>query len=594
MKKKLIFILVAIALITLPLSTSCNGTEPTTSPAATSTPTATASPTGGDANWWDEFGEPQYGGTINIRANDIDAIAFDCLASPMGLYHAYWAEGLFKTDWTVDRDTWSFQRDFAPEEYYTGLLAESWEQTDPQTIVVHLREGVHWQDIEPVSGREFTADDVVYNYDRILGTGNGYTEPLPFFSSEVDMIDKVTATDTYTVEVKFKHDTAVGVYQLFSGNVNLGAPECIEQFGDDPSNIANAVGTGPWIISEIERGTSLTFTKNANYYGEDERHPGNQVPYLDTLKVLVIADMSTAIAAMRTGKLDLIYETGSGLAIQDSEVLAQTNPEIPQEVIEGSYSCLCFNVQNAPFNDVNVRKALQMSVNRTAIAESYYGGAIEGKPSGIVNPAFTGWTVPYDEWSAELQAEYSYDPETAKELLAAAGYPDGFDTSCVLSTSHDADLVQIVQSNLAEIGVNMELETMDRASFYSYIEAKKHQGMCIATQLGSPDKPFNAVKLRTTDYRVNFANVSDPTYDALVETVTAATTLEEVKAGCIEADMYAIEQHWSLCLFPSVTPVAWQPYLKGYSGELLMAAAQFASNSARWWINADEKEALTQ
>jgi peptide/nickel transport system substrate-binding protein len=510
----------------------------------------------------------------------------------MGNTRQLWIEGLFGYDETIDRNTWAFQTDFAPVEYHVGVLAESWEQVDTETIIVHLRQGIHWQNIEPVNGREFTAEDVQFTYDRVLGTGSGYAEPHPFFASQIDLIKKVTATDKYTVEVKFNHPTAVGIFQLFSGFINIGAPECAELYGEDASDTRNAVGTGPWMLDTVEYGTSISYVKNPDYWGEDARYPGSQVPYLDSMKVLVIPDISTAMSAMRTGKIDIIYETGSGLTWQDAKVLEQTNPEIEQAYITGVRSGLCINTQNAPFNDINVRKALQMAINREEIATSYYGGFIDATPSGQINPSFEGWTTPFEDWSEELQAEYSYNPEKAKELLAGAGFSEGFDTSCVINASSDTDLIQIVQANLAEIGINMEIETLDRASYYSYIEAKKHEAMCIANQLGSPDKPFVAIKNRVSGYGMNFSSVEDPEYDALVENVAAATTLEEVQAGCIEADMYSIEKHWTLCLFSSITPVAWTPYLKGYSGELLMMPSHISRYTARWWVDSDLKASM--
>ena len=88
------------------------------------------------------------------------------------------------------------QNSWVPERFMGGdQLAESWELTDPQTVTVYLREGVYWQDKPPVNGREFTADDVVYNYDRLLGTGSGFTEPIPYYFGMLTAIDDVVATD---------------------------------------------------------------------------------------------------------------------------------------------------------------------------------------------------------------------------------------------------------------------------------------------------------------------------------------------------------------------------------------------------------------
>ena len=133
----------------------------------------------GEGDWWDEFGEPQYGGTITIPTT-LDDVPFDPWSAKgytCGLGLQFPCEGLFWWDWTLDRDTWPYQADFLPEQYMAGMLAESWELTDPLTFTVHLRQGVHWQDKPPVNGREFVADDVAEHYHRLMGT-NGYTITL--------------------------------------------------------------------------------------------------------------------------------------------------------------------------------------------------------------------------------------------------------------------------------------------------------------------------------------------------------------------------------------------------------------------------------
>jgi ABC-type transport system substrate-binding protein len=236
---------------------------------------------------------------------------------------------------------------------------------------------------------------------------------------------------------------------------------------------------------------------------------------------------------------------------------------------------------------------MQMAIDLPQIAESYYGGVVEWSPSGLINPSFTGWTTPYAEWPSELKAEYGYDPEGAATLLAEAGYADGFETSCSAGSFSDLDLLQIVKAQLAEVGIEMEIEVVgDSALYYNFIQNGGHEGMCITSQLSSPDKPFNSIKNRTTGNIVNFTYCDDPAYDALVEAVSNASSLEDVMAGCVEADMYTIEQHWTVRLLTTVTPVVWQPYIKGYTGELLFTSGQMTEYTARWWVDQDLKASM--
>jgi len=201
------------------------------------------------ANWWDKFGKPKYGGTIILRRDNLSNVTFDPF-KPFTAGHNLHLESLFCPDWTLDREIWPFMTGCVPElSYLRGLLAESWELTDPLTFTVHLRKGIHWQNKPPVNGREFVADDVVYSYDRALGTGNGFTEQNPFWSRAFTNFDKVIKKDQYTVEFKFNVAAAMSQYQVMTAavpNVYAIIPrEWVEQ--DDMDNWKNQVGTGPWI-----------------------------------------------------------------------------------------------------------------------------------------------------------------------------------------------------------------------------------------------------------------------------------------------------------------------------------------------------------
>jgi peptide/nickel transport system substrate-binding protein len=132
-----------------------------------------------------------------------------------------------------------------------GLLAESWDQPDLQTIIFHIRKGVHWQDIPPVNGRELTAYDIEYSYHRRFGLGSGFTTVSPYCTSTAYApLKSVTATDKYTVVFKWKQpslDMFFALMDVFALN-HIEPREAIEKWGglDD---WRHAVGTGPWTIT---------------------------------------------------------------------------------------------------------------------------------------------------------------------------------------------------------------------------------------------------------------------------------------------------------------------------------------------------------
>jgi peptide/nickel transport system substrate-binding protein len=615
MKRKVIWAAVgAIVVLSLLLAACAQQATPTattpkptaTTPAPTATtpkptattpaPTATTpAPTATQAHWWDKFGKPTYGGTLTIREGDLTGQSFDP-RSPFGAqYTMFWIESLFQPDWAVDRALWAFNMGFTPTEYMTGCLAESWEQTDPLTWTVHLRQGVKWQDKPPVNGRELTAEDVQYSYDLALGTGSGFTEPNMFWASAIASVERVVATDKYTVEFKLKAPSAVVLFQIMEANVMRSFPivahEWVEQ--GDTQNWRNAVGTGPFLLENFTDGVSYTLTRNPNYFGHDERWPQNQLPYIDTYKGVAITDMSTSIAALRTGKVDILCQTRGGMTWQQGASIAKTSPEIQQVWFPNPGFSLDMPCDMAPFTDIDVRKALNMSLDRKTIAKVHYGGFVDGTPCGVTSPLYKGWVLSYDQWPAELQENYSYNPTKAKQLLADAGYPNGFKTKCLFGTNDDLQLIQIIKDYFKDIGVDMDIDAQDSVSFRNIASGGQYNGMVFTNGSAMPFGPDWCIKFReSTNTRDNYAHNVDPDYDAMIRAFDAATTIEEAMQISIDADQYLLKQNWSVQTFRTAIPFAWQPYVKGYTGETIIGATFFSHVPTRLWIDQDLKKSM--
>ena len=247
---------------------------------------------------------PEYGGVLTVAQG----------AEPAGLDHyvSAWPsnytggvlEKLGMGDWGLDRDVWDFRTAFTPMSFRTGALAESWEQPDPLTYIFHIRKGVYWHDKAPMSGRELTAKDVEYNFHRMTGLGSGYTEPSEFRINLQNVpLESVTATDKYTVVMKLKEPSLAALAILIDDPLTfIYPPEVIEEHGD-ANDWRNLVGTGPWMITDLVDGSSVTFSKNPNYWGYDEKYPENRLPYIDKVERLLMTDSATRLAAMRTGQV---------------------------------------------------------------------------------------------------------------------------------------------------------------------------------------------------------------------------------------------------------------------------------------------------
>ena len=568
---------------------------PGTTPTGKTT-TTTAAVAG---NWWDKLGTPQYGGEMVIRLPR-DIVYFDPYNGSTSITSA-WMERLTGDNWTLDPSVFGYNIDFHPSEYLKGLLAESWEFTDPSTYVVHIRKGIKWQDIPPVSGREFTADDVVWDYDRMYGLGNGFTKPSPFTSSAATFKDLIslTATDKYTAVFKWKVSNPEYITEtLQSSSVdNCIVPhEAVEKWGD-LTDWHHQIGTGPFILQDFVSGSSATLAKNPNYWGYDERHPQNRIPYIDTLRVLIIANDATVLAGLRTGKIDAM----DGITYQSAQSIQKTNPEILQVLVPSS-SSRSIDPRNdvKPFNDLRVRKALQMAIDLPTIAKTIYSGTTESYPCALTSFYEKGWGFPYTAWPQDLKDEYTYNPTAAKKLLADAGYPSGLKTNIVADNTSDLDLLQTVKSYFSDIGVDMEIRTMDSPAWLTFVRVShKNDQLAVSPNgiLGVSFEPIRQLMRYQTGYPVNYNMVSDPIFDAFYPKALAATSVDQVKQVLKDANEYVARQHFGISLLTPNLFGLYQPWLKGYNGQTNAISGGsgpilMGFYLSRFWIDQNLKKSL--
>jgi ABC-type transport system substrate-binding protein len=208
----------------------------------------------------------------------------------------------------------------------------------------------------------------------------------------------------------------------------------------------------------------------------------------------------------------------------------------------------------------------------------------------------TGWGYPYSEWPQSLKDEYAYNPTKAKQLLAAAGYPNGFNTDVVADNTKDMDLMQIVQSNLAAIGVKMEIRPLDAASWVAFVLRAPHKEDALAFRSGGPlgnsYSPIRMLQLFRTGYPADFGMVSDPVFDAFYVNAMAATSVDAIKKIVHDANKMVAEQHYAISLLQPNLFSFYQPWLKGYNGQdnALKSVAGFYLS--RYWIDGSVKKSL--
>ena len=548
---------------------------------------------------------PEYGGTLTFVYQyeppnaDMSIAGYGASKAVSGVI-----EKLGHANWAIDRSVNDLGNEFLLEEHYAGALAESWEQPDPSTVIFHIREGVRWHDKPPMNGRELVAEDIVFNFHRYSGTGSGFTEPPAQAARLAGMqFESITATDEYTVVFKLREPPLDALVVLLDDiYAFMNAPEVIKQHGD-VTDWRNLVGTGPFMMTDWVESSSITFAKNPDYWGYDEKYPENRLPYVDQLVGLYMPEVATFASAVRTGKVDYNGLNVGALVrtVDAADSLRQTNPELRLSPFYfRANETYTLAVDKPPFDDVNVRKAMQMAVDLETINNTYYTGLANTTPQGMIASFQTGYTVPFDEWPEEVKKGYTYDPEGAEKLLDEAGYPRGadgirFETRLNLMGS-DVTYAEIVTAYLREIGVEVKAEVFEWPEFYRRFIDDSHGGEAEGFHAfisATPYPPLAALGFSYTrglpNQYHNRGGISDPHYDALVDAARAAASVEELKRISREADMYLISQHWHL-----ISPVpphfnVTQPWVIGFDGDSHMGLGNSNATLARLWIDDELK-----
>ena len=540
---------------------------------------------------------PEYGGTLTSRRGP-PVQGTDPYYGWTEIKNSVVNDKLGIGNWGIDREVWNFKSVFLPVSFMTGRLAESWDiSPDGLTYTFHIRPGVHWHNKAPMNGRELTAEDVEYNFHRMLGMGKFADAGPNAWGGASDFVnipwESVTTTDKYTMVVKLTKPYLSALGLMLIGRVNyIMPPEVIEQHGD-VMDWRNLVGTGPFMLTDVVEDSSYTFTKNPDYWGYDEKYPQNRLPYVDEFKVLTIEDEATVMAALRSGKLD--YRRWAP-DLDSVLSLKRTNPEIvAHPILFWSNNAFAPNHRVPPFNDINVVRAMQMALDNEIAAATYWKGQADATPMGL--QGVKGYYIPFEEWDEEVKQYYRYDPEGAEKLLDEAGYKRGADGTrfkTVLNTGSFASLefAEIAAAYWAEIGVDVDIDALSYAEYQERVYSRTGEGMYMAIG-GSLLDPVRMTTWYHSDDRGNRGGSQWPELDAMVDAVLDATTIEEQKRPIAEADKYVMSRHWLIWGPRSPTFRLVQPWVKGYNGEFDQGLdAGVHTIFARLWIDSELKEAM--
>ena len=448
-------------------------------------------------------------------------------------------------------------------------LAESWSQPNDRTYVFKLRKGVRWHPKPPVNGRELTADDVKYTYDRFLTVKGNPNRSMLGHVEKIDVVDRYT--------VKFALSEPFGWFLDYLANTVMWIipREAVEQYGDLRRWEA-CIGTGPWMLERYEPNTRLIFVRNKDYFV-----PG--LPYADGVEVTVDEDPSSRLASWLAGRYDFAPEYGQCVRRVDLPVARQRKPGLKTQdfvVLFGGYTAM--KLDREPFRDVRVRRALGMSDDWKLNLETNAWSLGHGVPNATIPAALKDWAIPIDQLTPAGRRLYEHDVPEAKRLLAEAGFPQGFRTTveATLAWSPDyVDALQVTMRSWKDAGIDAELKSKDFGAFMATTIYGKFDKLGHGLRGGSPIADISLYNTHYPGEPLNASGVDDAKLNDMLRAQRRTLDVAKRREIVYDIQRYLAEQVYYAYGASVSTVSAWEPYVKNFApnighdyGGRLMAA----------------------
>lgn len=537
--------------------------------------------------------EPQYGGTLRFLSqySYIPNLSWDNYdwnwkhAHDTGLVMEHLMTGDLQKG-PRGTNEFAFQSNaWWPPEFRAGELAESWTvEKDPPRVVFKLRKGIYWQERPGVmKSREFTADDVVFSMQRLLSSPkaiNGYK----FY------VDRWEALDKHTVALYMKKWNWNWTYHFTQSYYGAIQPREMVEAG--PKKWQNVTGTGPYRLENYDSGSGMVYVKNPNYWGKElVDGKAYQLPFTDSIKELLIRDEASRVSALRTGQVDLHMFIGW----RDVASLKKSCPELKwTKFLAPSPTTLALRNDTKPFDDIRVRRALNLAVNQKEIVDKYFEGHAEliGYPYPA---AWDGLYTPFAELPPAARELFTYNPEKAKKLLAEAGYPNGFTfTTQVNSGSRvSMEMAQLVAAYLSRIGVTMKLDPMEYAAYLSKMTSKTNSaGYLFTNDTGNPLSVLR--KNFETGETWNPYIYDDPVFNKELDELRSNMNIGEAerRERFKKLNVYMLEKAPAVWLPGGYVYAAWWPWVKNYYGEQRVGCINHGAILSRIWIDQELKKKM--
>jgi peptide/nickel transport system substrate-binding protein len=479
----------------------------------------------------------------------------------------------------------------------TGSIAESWDFPEPGTSIWHIRHGIHyWLNTKSeasrlVAGRELTADDVVFTLKMLTSNARAYLFNQPGLKNA-----DITALDKWTVQCKVQPLYHMNAIMRFGDFASIVPPEVVQRYGD-MSNWTTAQGTGPFMLTDYVTSSAVTLTKNPNYWDKDPVGPGkgNQLPYLNGVKMLIIPDASSMESAFRTGKIDQFgtdWETAPRLLAENPKLLYGTN------IFDGGFNTH-FYVGNPIFSDIRVRRAMMMAVDWGSLVNDLFGGKAEINVWPVTyNKAYEKVYLSLDATDCpdSVKELYKLDIDKAKALLTEAGYPNGFKTTVICATAA-SDYYSVIKDMWSKVNIDLTIDLREPAVHTGIWRSMNWTELCNSS-MGGLGTAFVGGNIYGVGNSANGGRVNDKHVEEQVFKMIDIIS-KQGPAGIIEASgvhrelmKYVLDQAWVIPTPKAPGYRLWWPWVKNYRNEFAVGYWN-EGNWSKWtWLDLNLKEQM--
>ena len=434
-------------------------------------------------------------------------------------------------------------------------LANGLISKDGLTYTFPIRKGVKFHD-----GSTMTPEDVRYSMERFLtvkGNPGAYM---------LRAVDKVEVVDRYMIKFTLKEPFAWFLDMLANPiSLPIVARECVEKFGD-LKKAESVVGTGPWMLESYRQNAGLTLLRHPAYF-----RPG--LPYIDRVEILVDEDNASRIATFLAGRYDLGWEFPGTINrtdwVQIKDTLQRRRPNLKTaEFVANVETHISMRTDRAPFNDVRVRRAVSLAIDRQEMIDAVLEGA------GVFNPAFPAalkdWALPTNQLGDGARY-FKHDPVEARRLLAAAGYPNGFPASVCFATYGSTtlvDLAQLILKDLKSVGIDARLDTKEYGAFIASCYFGQFDSMTYGPQTPFLEPDNFLYSMHYPGEQKNQSHVDDPVVTDFL--VRQRRTFDTAKRREIIAEIqrYLATQQYYVQVPSAVYVAVWDGALKNYGPNL--------------------------